>query len=187
MIKAPYRYILMNGKEPMLQRKRFIWFGWWYNYEPFVNHTIKLEDELNELNVKIQKKYDAYDENQKECRVIVRRTNNAKGEQDGEGHVRYKKFPLFKIRHKPLPPAGTGWKRFLEVLKHGRTSTINPTDGMENLREVGSDDDSPVSDDDGHTEEVVNQKSHDIKPHKNLSNKERKRLAQEQQQNQQPQ
>ena len=185
MIRAPYRYVLMNGQTPMMQRKRFIWFGWWYNYEPFANHLTKLEDELNELDAKIQKEYDAYAEKQKEGRAIVNRVNNAKGEMDGEGHVLYKKFPLFSIRHKPIPAAGKRWRRFLEVLEHGKTAQHKPTDGMENVREVGGNDDFENTSIDGHSEEVMNQKSHNIKPHKDMSNKERKRQQQQQQQNNQ--
>ncbi len=184
MIKLPYRHILLNGQKPMMQRKRFFWIGWWYNYEPHENHLIRLREKMNETAAKLQKQYNEYDEVQKEQRAIVNRVNNAKGEQDGEGHERYKKFPWFKIRHKPLPDAGKKWEDFVGALKHGNTEKQSPTDGVENVRIVGGDDDANTSID-GHTEETLNATSHEIKPHKNLSNKERKRQQQQQQQNNQ--
>lgn len=181
--KRKYRYVLMTGDVPMMQRKRLFWFGW-YNYESFDNAILEVEEKLNELDAKMQKEYDKWTDFKKQRRAVINQVNNARGEFRGEGHVRTMKFDLFPMRVKDLPSVGDRWTRFLNVLKHGKSASQNPEDDMEGMRVVGSDNDSPtevfVADANGNTE-VVNQRNYDIKPKSNNQNKKQNKQGQQQQ------
>ncbi len=183
--KRKYRYVLMTGDVPMMQRKRLLWFGW-YNHKIFDNDIYEIEEKLNELDAKMQKEFDKREELMKQRRAIIHQVNNSRGELRGEGHERTKDFDIFPIRVKDLPTAGSRWKRFMQVLMHGASSSRNPEDDMDGVRVVGGEGDLPVQvfvgDSNGNTE-VVNHRSYDVRAENKNQSKKNKQNQQQHQHN----
>ncbi len=183
MLKLPYRYILTSRNEPIKQRKFFLWFGWWYDYESYDNCFVELDEDMNELVAKLQKKYDKREEKRKERKAVINRVNNARGEPKDKGNLRWEKFPWYKLWVNDLAPAPKGWEDFLHVLKNGKIQSGDPTEGMEACQVVGSESDGNTATEGEATSETINHRSYDVTPESKNQNKKNKQQQQQQQPN----
>ena len=178
MLKLPYRYKLTSKNEPIMQRKSFLWFGWWYDYESFDNCFVELDEDMNELVVKLQKKFDKREEQRTERIRIINRVGNSRGEPKDKGNLRWKKFPWYKLWVNDLAPAPKGWEDFLQILKTGKVSGSDPTDGMEGCQIVGDESNKNTAVEGEATSETINHRSYAVTPESKNQGKKNKQQNQ---------
>ena len=178
MLKLPYRYKLTSQNEPVKQRKWFLWFGPWYDYESYDNCFVELDEDMNELVIKLQKKFDKRQEKKRNRISIINRVHNSRGERRDRGNLRWEKFPWYKLWVKDLAPAPKGWEDFLQILKNGEIQGGDATEGMEGCQLVGDESNANTAVEGEATSETINHRSYDVTPESKNQGKKNKQQNQ---------
>lgn len=164
------RYVRENGDELVLYRKCFGWLPRWFftRYQPFNNKKRKIENEMDDLVIKLRKKYAALCELEEEETQINNEINKHPGEVKGIGPTKVVKLPMFPRKHKDMPEPKRLWEAFRSILEGGVADIASALAGSlagakfvaVNNRPVGKAK-RPDGEDDG---EAIGSTNHPIRP-----------------------